>query len=282
MRRVGCPRPQVASDPPSLTSPQLDAIMKKIFDFLLPYKVILLAIGFLVNIALQYSPLARQFGEIAGNIALVVAWVMLSALALLWIDTWKPQNDGWTLFLAKNGLRGIVLIVLFLPILNFNNFTGPTITILSTRISPYEAGKPVAVELALQNDGNSPIKVHGHYNVLHANRGTNSWQVIEDMIWGAMMSRPEADYPEATIAASGTLSTVFLEDGPVLTQEQVEGLRGVDDRSAIYFLGVFTYSEWYGRSRRLEFCGSYRALPKFMLVCAKHDDWVGSLRKLNR
>jgi hypothetical protein len=256
--------------------------MKTLFDFLLPYKGILVFIGALVNVALQFSPLARQFGEIAGNIALVIAWVMLSALALIWVDTWKPQNYGWTLFLAKNALRGVVLIVLFLPILNFNNFTEPTITILSTRISPYEAGKPVAVELLLQNHGNSPIKLHGHYNVLHAKRGTDSWQVIEDMLWGAMMSRPEADYPEFTIAASGTLSTVFLENGPVLTQEQVEGLRGVDDRSAIYFLGVLTYSEWYGRSRRLEFCGSYRALPKFLLVCAKHDDWVGSLRKLNR
>lgn len=251
--------------------------MKKIFDFLLPYKVILLVIGFLVNIALQYSPLARQFGEIAGNIALVLAWVMLSALALTWIDKWKPQNYGWTLF-----LRGVVLIVLFLPILNFNNFTGPTITILSGRISPYEVGKAVTVELLLQNHGNSPIKLHGHYNVMHAKRGTNSWQVIEDMIWGALMSRPEADYPEFTIAASGTLSTVYLEGGPVLTQEQVDGLREIDDRSAIYFLGVFTYSEWYGRSRRLEFCGSYRALPRYVMVCAKHDDWVGSLRKLNR
>jgi hypothetical protein len=251
--------------------------MKKLFDFLLPYKGILLSIAALVEVALQFSPFARQFGEIAGNIALVLAWAMLSALALIWIDKWKTQYYGWTLF-----LRGVVLIVLFLPILNFNNFAEPTITILSTRISPYEAGKPVAVELVLQNDGNSPIKVHGHYNVLHANKGTNSWQVLEDMIWGAMMSRPEADYPEATIAAAGTLSTVFLDGGPVLTQEQVEGLRGVDDRSAIYFLGVFTYSEWYGRSRRLEFCGSYRALPKVMLVCAKHDDWVGSLQKLNR
>lgn len=125
--------------------------MKTLFDFLLPYKGILVFIGALVNVALQFSPLARQFGEIAGNIALVIAWVMLSALALIWIDTWEPQNYGWTLFLAKNGLRGVVLIVLFLPILNFNNFTEPTITILSTHISPYEAGKPVAVELLLQN-----------------------------------------------------------------------------------------------------------------------------------
>lgn len=204
--------------------------MKKLFDFFLPYKGLLVAIGFLVNIALQYSPFARQFGEIAGNIALALAWVMLSALALTWIDKWKPQNYGWTLF-----LRGIVLIVLFLPILNFNNFTGPTITIFSTRISPYEVGKPVTVELLLQNHGNSPIKLHGHYNVLHAKRGTDSWQVIEDMLWGVLMSRPEADYPEFAIAASGTLSTVYLENGPVLTQEQVDGLRGIDDRSAIYF-----------------------------------------------
>ena len=120
--------------------------MKTLFDFLRPYKGILVFIAALVEIALQFSPLARQFGEIAGNIALVVAWVMLSALALIWIDKWKPQNYGWTLF-----LRGVVLIVLFLPILSFNNFAGPTITILSTRISPYEAGKPVAVELLLQN-----------------------------------------------------------------------------------------------------------------------------------
>ena len=256
--------------------------MKKLFDFLLPYKGILVFIAALVNVALQFSPFARQFGEIAGNIALVIAWVMLSALALVWIDTWKPQTHGWTLFLAKIGLRGVVLIVLFLPILNFNNFIEPTITILSTRISPYEDGKPLTVELLLQSHGKSPIKIHGHYNVLHAKRGTDSWQVIEDMLWGAMMSRPEADYPESTVAAAGTLSTVFLEPGPVLTQEQVEGLRGDDDRSAIYFLGVLIYSEWYGRSRRLEFCGSYRALPKDLILCAKHADWAGSLRKLNK
>ena len=90
--------------------------MKTLFDFLLPYKGILVFIGALVNIALQFSPLARQFGEIAGNIALVVAWVMLSALALIWIDTWKPQNYGWTLFLAKNGLRAGVLLILSFPL----------------------------------------------------------------------------------------------------------------------------------------------------------------------
>jgi len=91
---------------------------------------------------------------------------------------------------------------------------------------------------------------------------------------GAMMSRPEKDYPEFTIQSSGTHPRVLLENGPVLTQEQVERLQKTDDASGIYFPGVFTYTEWYGRSRRLEFCGSYRDRPNYMIVCAKHSEWI--------
>lgn len=256
-----------------------NAIMKTLFEFLLPYKGILFFIGTLINVALQFSPLARQFGEIAGNFALVLIWVMLSALALTWINKWKPQKCGWTLSLAKNGLRGVVLLLLFIPILIFNlPTTDSTIKISAIRVSPYEVGKPVEIELFMKNNNYSPIKLRGHYNVLVANRGKNSWPTMEDMIWGAMMSRPESDYPEFTIPTSDVHPRVVLENGPILTQEQVERLQKTDDASAIYFLGVFTYAEWYGRSRRLEFCGSYRDRPNYMIVCAKHREWADGLR----
>jgi hypothetical protein len=171
--------------------------MKKLFDLLLPYKVIFVAIGFLVNIALQYSPFARQFGEIVGNIALVLVWVMLSALFLTWIDKWKPQNYGWTLFLAKNALRVGVLLILFIPLISFN--LKPTITIISTRPTTYEVGKPVAVELKMSNQSGDDMKLHGHYRVLVATKGTDKWRTIEEQIWAGMMSRPEDTYPEFTL-----------------------------------------------------------------------------------
>lgn len=253
--------------------------MKKLFDFLLPYKVFLFAIGFLVNIALQYSPLARQFGEIAGNIALVVAWVMLSALALTWIDKWKPQNHGWTLFLAKNGLRAGVLLTLFIPLITFNLNLEPTITIISTRPTTYEVGKPVAVELKMSNKSGKDMKLHGHYNVLVATKGTDTWRNIEERIWASMMSRPENAYPEFTLPPSKDDPRVIL-DGPVLTEDHVSVLQKVDDTTVLYFLGVSTYSEWYWRPRRLEFCGSYRNDPRFMVVCAKHREWAGALKSV--
>lgn len=143
--------------------------METLVEFFYPYRVILGFIFTLIDIALQFSPLTKQFGELAGNLALALAcWVALSALALIW-DKWEPQKYGWTVSIAKNGLRGGVLSLLFIPILTFNlPFTDPTIRIIATRVSFYEVGKPVAVELFIQNNIYSPIKLHGHYNLQSA------------------------------------------------------------------------------------------------------------------
>ena len=253
--------------------------MKAVFEFLYPYRAILAAIGALADIALQFSPMARQFGEIAGNLCLVLAWVMLSALTLIWIDKWKPQQHGWKFSFAKNGLRVGVLLILFTPLLTFNlPFTDPTIKIIATGVSSYEVGKPVAVRMLIQNNNYSPKKARGQYMVFVAQRGSKKWPAFEEEMWAMTMSRPESDYPEFTAPTPDVHPWVIL-DGPVLTQDKVDGLRSTDDTSALYFMGVLTYSEWYGRSRRLEFCGSNRDRPNYMIVCANHSEWAEDLKR---
>ena len=199
--------------------------MKAIFEFLLSYRGILVFIATLINFALQFSPLARQFGEIAGNLALALAWVMLSALALTWINKWNPQQHGWKLSLAKNGLRVGVLLILFIPLITFNSpFTEPTIKIIATGVSSYEVGKPVAVRMLIQNNNYSPKKARGQYMVFVAQRGSKKWPAFEEEMWAMTMSRPESDYPEFTTQTPDVHPWVIL-DGPVLTQDKVDGLR---------------------------------------------------------
>ena len=218
----------------------------------------------------SHSTWAAQYGPTIGNLALTLAGLLLLVVVFMWIDQLMNyfRLSGWKLFIVKNGLRLILLFIISLPLIGFN--VKPTVTIAYTHAHPYEAGKKVEIDLYITNKNTAEKLIKGTYRVFVSTPAGKSRQELEDELWAILMTTDERKFIEFPVALPNTHPRVVME-GPVLTSEQVNGLR--DQNTVVYFVGVLLYYEWYGLPRRIEFCGHYLDDIRFMIMCNKHSNW---------
>lgn len=249
--------------------------MKAHIEFVYRHRVFFGWVAGLIFFGFPLSSWARQLGETTGNVSLAIAGLLLLTLAFKWIDERKflSQLSGLKLLVAKNGLRSFAILIISIPIVSFN--LQPSINVTQVRVYPFETGKPARVDLIIQNKNSDVTRIRGTYRIFVIKEGKKRWGAIGEELWAGMMIQDEKTYVDFTIPQPGT-NTIAL-DGHVLTEEQVNGLKAGDDNTALFFMGVFLYSEWYGLPRRLEVCGSYRDRPGYLIRCHKHWEWTETM-----
>lgn len=253
--------------------------MRGIIDSLLRVRPILGVISALFFFGFPLSDWADQYGRTAGNVAVVVTGLLFSAVASMWIDEFTSYSNliGWKRFLLKNGLRFILLLAIFIPFFGF--ILDPTITIAYSHTESYESGKPLRINLYLSNKNQKEKWVKGMYKVYVVKPTGETRQALERQLWAATVTANNSAYVEFPVALPSIHPRLGMI-GPVLTMEQAKGL---SDRSmVIYFMGVLQYHEWYGYPRRIEFCGSYRDDPRFMIMCDEHSNFFSGSKKLEK
>ncbi|NOS78439.1 MAG: hypothetical protein HOP35_10885 [Nitrospira sp.] len=196
--------------------------------------------------------------------------------------TFEPSvaSIGWpsTGSLSGRSRKGAIIVGLSvlaglnLATIVYFNFVIPTIKIQAYQTTDYEAGKPFPFKIILKNSNTSEMKLRGPSVMSLVTQTQDNWPFIEEGLWATAMSKPESTYDEFTIYASDKYPKIIF-NGPSLTQEQINQLRVVDHKTAVYLVGELSYTEWYGVSRKLKFCGSYRHDPRSVYACENHSDW---------
>jgi hypothetical protein len=250
--------------------------MKALVDFFSRYKVVFVIIVGLIDFGFALSPWTRQFGEIVGNLSLVLASLLILTIALISIDelTVCSGFQSWKRIVLKNGLRGTAVLLIAMPVLLFN-FT-PSLDIVQTRLtSSYQVGEKPRIAIVIRNKTFRDITVYGTAEAVVVTPHSEKLIPLEEGFWAKLMSKDEKTYHEVVIppSATGEYSAVLI-DGPSLTQDQVSGLQS-GEKTMLYFYGIYYYQEWYWLRRQLEFCGSFRDRPNYIIQCKKHhESWA--------
>jgi len=260
-------------------------------DFLIPNKWL---IGAICSLYFFGLPMTRLAGETLGNFATLSASALATVLAWVWIDEKLPpsQCTDSRSRITKNLYRIIGLSIFIIPLILIHFTDHPTPKTQTTKDlspempirisglvrSPYETGKQVGVEIKVRSNHPKELKLRGTYRLFAAtNLDPLKASTLEEELWSVTMTHDERTFPEFKIPPSSKDATVFL-DGPVLIQQQAEQLRD-GKTAALYFMGVFIYTDLDAQPRRMEFCGFYKDDPRVMFACRKHSEALSALIK---
>lgn len=160
-------------------------------------------------------------------------------------------------------------------VLPYNN----NLRIIRFERSPYDAEKPIFINLYYRYDGDEFARMRGYYKVIFVQLGKEdrnpaSLEKIEDDLWKQFMSKMPPDHGLSVKPKSNGWVSLL---GPAITQEQINQIDG-NLGAIVLFMGSLRWIEANG-DYETDFCAFTQSNPEIFVECANHNGPVRSSGK---